>query len=86
MALERVPYPGSSEYQYDALPALGNRFAIGHRDVEHLTSALQPIGTPADHNNPGLETVTASVTEAQDAVESEVRSCTQLCPCTDLPS
>lgn len=76
MALERVPYPGSSEYQYDSLPALGNRFAIGLRDVEHLTSTLQPIKTPAaDKKNPSLETVTASATEAQDAVESEVSCC-----------
>lgn len=76
MALERVPYPGSAEYQYDSLPGLGDRFSVGHRNVEHVQSALRPLTTSAtDHSSitkPVLENVTASATQAQDAVETEV--------------
>ena len=79
MALERVPYPGSTEYQYDSAPGLANRFAIGHRDLAQLASSLQPVlPNFVDHSlspKPGLESVTASANEAQDAVETEVPFC-----------
>ena len=79
MALERVPYPGSTEYQYDSAPGLANRFTIGRRDLAQLTSSLQPVLTNSvDHSlsaKPGLESVAASANEAQDAVETEVPVC-----------
>ena len=75
MALERVPYPGSVDFKYDSLPALGDRFAIGHRDVHILaTNTLQSVVTKtSDHTDlPSLETVTAAAVQAQDSVETEV--------------
>ena len=78
MALERVPYPGSVDFQYDSLPDLGSRFAIGHRDVEQLTTNhLQPIATERSDriHNTALADTTSAVTQAQDSVETEVRAC-----------
>lgn len=78
MALERVPYPGSVDFKYDSLPALGDRFSIGHRDVNVLASSvLQSVGTKtSDHIEKVFspETTTAAAVQAQNPVETEVHA------------
>lgn len=72
--LQKVAF-GGEEIQYDKLPGLGSRFALGSRDVQkfvHVPFNVAALDTkPA---GPALEDITAGSVQGSDAIETEVIS------------
>lgn len=68
--LEKLAF-GGEEIQYDKLPELGSRFALGSRDIQQFTPVASHLAN-TKHVSPALEDVAAASVQGSDPIETEV--------------
>ena len=68
--LEKLAF-GGEEIQYDKLPGLGSRFALGSRDIQAFAPVASHVAN-TKHATPVLEDVAAASVQESDPVETEV--------------
>lgn len=64
---------GGDEIQYNQLPGLGSRFALGSRDIQEVAPvAINVAALGTRHASPALEEVTAASVQNSGLYEPEV--------------
>ena len=68
--LEKLAF-GGEEIQYDKLPGLGSRFALGSREIQQFTPVASQVAD-SKRVSPALEDVAAASVQGSDPIETQV--------------